>query len=67
MQPSAQEFTFDEQDVLRRAGVAGVEIDASQREAVARQMRASLQALASFDLKQHAFSEPANTFDARWK
>jgi hypothetical protein len=67
MPTPTDEFAFDQQEVLRRAAVAGVEIDAAQLAAVTRQMRVALKALASFDLKEHAFREPANTFDARWK
>ena len=67
MPTPTDEFAFDQQEVLRRAAVAGVEIDAAQLAAVTRQMRVALKALASFDLKEHTFSEPANTFDARWK
>lgn len=60
-------FTFDEQDVLKRASVHGVEIDAPQLAIITRQMRSALQSLAAFDLREHKFSEPSNTFDARWK
>lgn len=60
-------FTFDEQDVLRRASVHGVEIDPPQLAIITKQLRGSLEALAAFDLREHKFSEPSNTFDARWK
>ena len=60
-------FTLDEQDVLRRASVLGIELDPPQLAIITKQLRGSLQSLAAFDLREHKFSEPANTFDARWK
>ena len=60
-------FTFDEQDVLRRAGIHGIEFDQLQLALITKQLRGSLEALAAFDLREHKFSEPSNTFDARWK
>lgn len=60
-------FTFDEKDVLKRASVHGVEIDGPQLAIITKQMSGALQALSAFDLREHKFSEPSNTFDARWK
>lgn len=67
MANESQEPAFDEQEVLRRAAVVGIEIDPPQLAAATRQMRGALQSLAAFDLRKHGFGEPSNTFDARWK
>jgi len=61
------DFSFDREDVLRCAAAVGIELDEEQVDAVTRQMRGALAALAAFDLRVHKWSEPALTYDARWK